>query len=111
MAQNSTVTASHDPPASAAASQAPESHVNTPPSANGGGTPSFSVYHTPSPTNISDTPVLPNPTRFTVARTPSAVDFPGAFTTKPRPADPHHAAAINKFTIIPNSMRSKVAEA
>ncbi|KAJ1904106.1 hypothetical protein LPJ81_002690 [Coemansia sp. IMI 209127] len=111
MAQNSTVTASHDPPASVA-SQAPESHVNTPLSANDGGTPSFSVYHTPSPTNIGDTPVLPNnPARFTVVRTPSAVDFPGAFTTKPKLADPHHAAVINKFAIIPNSMRSKVAEA
>ncbi|KAJ2560010.1 WD repeat-containing protein 44 [Coemansia sp. RSA 1933] len=103
---------SHDPPSANAVSQ-----TNTPPPATtnggGGGSSSFSVYHTPtSPTSTSETPsVLPKPTRFTVARTPSAVDFPGAFTTKPKVVEPHHAAALNKFTIIPNSMKSKVAEA
>ncbi|KAJ2215957.1 hypothetical protein IW140_002474 [Coemansia sp. RSA 1813] len=102
MAQSS----SHDPLASTA-SQATDSHVNTP-SANDAS--SLSIYHTPnSPTAISDT--LPNPSRFAVARTPSAVDFPGAFTTKPKLADPQHTAALNKFTIIPNAMKSKVAEA
>ncbi|KAJ1995514.1 hypothetical protein GGI25_001082 [Coemansia spiralis] len=58
-----------------------------------------------SPTDIQ------HPRFAAVTRTPSAVDFPGAFTTKPKHPDPRNVASLEKFAIFPNSMKSKVAEA
>ncbi|KAJ2658328.1 hypothetical protein IWW48_004094 [Coemansia sp. RSA 1200] len=108
----------HTTAAAAAAAEKPPATTTakTTATANTGEEPPFfSAYQTPTSTTISNTPSsLSNPNRLIVTRTPSAVDFPGAFTTKPKAsaaADQRHAAALNKFGIFPNSMKSKVAEA
>ncbi|KAJ2237335.1 hypothetical protein IWW45_001021 [Coemansia sp. RSA 485] len=42
-----------------------------------------------------------------VSRTPSAVDFPGAFTTRPKT----HMVSLDKVSLVPRTMKNRVTEA
>ncbi|KAJ2740065.1 WD repeat-containing protein 44, partial [Coemansia sp. BCRC 34301] len=46
-----------------------------------------------------------------VTRTPSAVEFPGAFTTRPRRLDKTQQDSVDRVSIVPTVMKSRVTEA
>ncbi|KAJ2833125.1 hypothetical protein FBU31_001965, partial [Coemansia sp. 'formosensis'] len=46
-----------------------------------------------------------------VTRTPSAVEFPGAFTTHPRRLDKTQQESVDRISIMPHVMKNRVAEA
>ncbi|KAJ2880617.1 hypothetical protein H4R27_004618, partial [Coemansia aciculifera] len=46
-----------------------------------------------------------------VTRTPSAVEFPGAFTTHPRRLDKTQQDSVDRISIVPHVMKNRVTEA
>ncbi|KAJ1814109.1 hypothetical protein LPJ75_002910, partial [Coemansia sp. RSA 2598] len=48
-----------------------------------------------------------SPAPLRVSRTPSAVDFPGAFTTRPKT----HLVSLDKISLVPRTMKTRVTEA